>query len=164
MVVQNQNPKIILDCATLAEHVRSQQSANKRVVMTNGCFDILHYGHVTYLKEARKRGDLLLVALNTNRSVQRIKGPSRPINGERERLEVLSALEFVDLVTLFDEETPYELIKNVLPNVLVEGGDWPVDKIVGGGSRSRQWWIGRDDSFRTRLLHNRYYRRDEMHS
>jgi len=103
----------------------------QKIVFTNGCFDVLHFGHVQYLLEARKLGDLLVVGLNSDESVRRLKGPSRPINGEKERAFVLAALAFVDYVTLFEEDTPENLIKVVQPNVLVKGGDYALDQIVG---------------------------------
>jgi D-beta-D-heptose 7-phosphate kinase/D-beta-D-heptose 1-phosphate adenosyltransferase len=103
----------------------------KRVVFTNGCFDLLHSGHVRYLTEARGLGDALIVGLNSDRSVRALKGEGRPILNESERTEVLAALEAVDFVVVFDEDTPQELIARLLPDVLVKGGDWPLDQIVG---------------------------------
>ena len=105
----------------------------QKIVFTNGCFDVLHFGHVHYLLEAKKLGDVLVVGLNSDDSVRRLKGPSRPINGEKERAFVLSALSFVDYVVLFDEDTPENLIKTVRPDVLVKGGDYALDQIVGAG-------------------------------
>ena len=102
----------------------------KRVVFTNGCFDIIHVGHIRYLREAKKFGDLLVVGINSDRSVSIIK-PDRPVNSEDQRAEVLASLEMVDYVTIFDEETPYELIKSIQPDVLVKGGDWKKEDIVG---------------------------------
>ncbi|MBI1983224.1 MAG: adenylyltransferase/cytidyltransferase family protein, partial [Acidobacteria bacterium] len=103
----------------------------KRVVFTNGCFDVLHPGHTRYLAEARKLGDVLLVALNSDRSVRSLKGPGRPVFPESERAEILAALEAVDYVTIFDELTPQTVIARMLPQVLVKGGDWGLDEIVG---------------------------------
>lgn len=103
----------------------------RKIVFTNGCFDVLHYGHIRYLLEARKLGDLLVVGLNSDESVRRLKGSSRPINRENERAFVLAALACVDYVTLFEEDTPEELIKLVRPDVLVKGGDYTLDNIVG---------------------------------
>jgi len=103
----------------------------RKVVFTNGCFDILHRGHVTYLEEARRLGDCLVVGLNSDASVKRLKGPSRPMNDEDARARVLAALGCVDFVILFEEDTPQELIAALLPEVLAKGGDWPVAKIVG---------------------------------
>lgn len=103
----------------------------KRIVFTNGCFDILHRGHVTYLAEARKLGDLLIIGLNSDASVKRLKGPERPINNEGDRQYVLSQLKSVDFVEIFTDDTPLELIKKINPKVLVKGGDWKIDQIVG---------------------------------
>lgn len=102
-----------------------------RVVFTNGCFDILHSGHVTYLAQARQMGDLLVVGLNSDASVRRLKGQERPVNSQDARALVLAALEIVDYVAIFDENTPYNLIAKVQPDVLVKGGDYQVDNIVG---------------------------------
>jgi D-beta-D-heptose 7-phosphate kinase/D-beta-D-heptose 1-phosphate adenosyltransferase len=103
----------------------------KKIVFTNGCFDILHAGHVTYLERARKLGDILIVALNTDASTQRLKGPSRPINPLSDRAKVIAALESVSYVTWFDEETPLKLIESILPDFLIKGGDYEIRKIVG---------------------------------
>lgn len=111
--------------------VRSLKQAGKRVVFTNGCYDLLHPGHVSLLERARGMGDALVVAINSDSSVRRIKGASRPLLPERERAEVLAALEAVDFVTIFDEPTPREIITLLLPDVLVKGGDWGLDAIVG---------------------------------
>jgi rfaE bifunctional protein nucleotidyltransferase chain/domain len=102
-----------------------------KIVFTNGCFDVLHYGHVHYLLQAKELGDILVIGLNSDNSVRRLKGPTRPINGENERAFVLAALACVDYVTLFEEDTPEELIKVVRPDVLVKGGDYTLDNIVG---------------------------------
>ena len=104
----------------------------KKVVFTNGCFDLLHVGHVRYLRRAREAGDFLVVGLNSDSSVRRIKGPGRPILPGRERAELLSALEFVDAVVIFSEPTPIRLIELIRPDVLVKGADWSADQIVGG--------------------------------
>ena len=106
----------------------------KKIVFTNGCFDILHVGHARYLKEAANLGDLLVVGLNTDKSVRNLKGPTRPIVPENERAEMLCHLTVVDAVVLFDEETPLKLIEALNPQVLVKGGDWSVDEIVGSDS------------------------------
>ena len=104
---------------------------DQKVVFTNGCFDILHSGHVLYLEEAKSLGDILVVGLNSDESVRRLKGNERPINSEHERAIVLSGLSFVDYVIVFNEDTPYELIKTIQPDILVKGGDWAVESIVG---------------------------------
>lgn len=104
---------------------------SQKVVFTNGCFDILHVGHVKYLQEARALGDALIVGLNSDASVKRLKGPSRPIQSQNDRAEILASLECVSAVIIFDEGTPLNLIQNILPNVLVKGGDWAVESIVG---------------------------------
>ena len=104
---------------------------SKKIVFTNGCFDILHKGHVTYLNEAKKLGDLLVIGLNSDASVKRLKGSERPINNERDRQYVMSQLKPVDFVEIFSEDTPLNLILKIRPNVLVKGGDWKIDQIVG---------------------------------
>ncbi|HET7841793.1 MAG TPA: D-glycero-beta-D-manno-heptose 1-phosphate adenylyltransferase [Terriglobia bacterium] len=103
----------------------------KTVVFTNGCFDVLHPGHTRYLAEARRLGDALLVAVNSDRSVRELKGPGRPIFPQNERAEILAALSGVDFVTIFDDATPQKLISRLLPQVLVKGGNWAPDQIVG---------------------------------
>lgn len=110
------------------EHLRQSK---KKVVFTNGCFDLLHPGHVRYLQQARALGDALIVALNSDRSVRELKGEKRPILTETERSEVMAALACVDFVTVFDEATPREIISALLPDILVKGGDWGIDAIVG---------------------------------
>lgn len=121
----------MLDAEALAAFVRAARAAGKRIVFTNGTFDILHPGHVRYLQAARRHGDLLIVGLNSDASVRRYKDPARPINPEAERAEVLEALACVDAVSIFDEDTPAEIIRRVQPDVLVKGADWPADQIVG---------------------------------
>jgi D-beta-D-heptose 7-phosphate kinase/D-beta-D-heptose 1-phosphate adenosyltransferase len=103
----------------------------KRVVFTNGVFDILHPGHVRYLAEARRHGDALIVAVNSDRSVRANKGPDRPVHPEAERAEVITALAAVDVAVIFDDDTPDGIIKAIQPDVLVKGADWPADQIVG---------------------------------
>ena len=106
------------------------RSDNKKIVFTNGCFDILHIGHIRYLKEARSLGDILVVGLNSDSSISRIK-PGRPLTPEGERAEILSSLSMVDFITIFDEDTPYELIREIQPDILVKGSDWAKKDIVG---------------------------------
>ena len=107
------------------------KAESKKVVFTNGCFDILHVGHIRYLKKAKSLGDILIIGMNTDRSVKSFKGEKRPIVPENERAEVLSALEFVDYVVLFDEPDPLRLIETLKPDVLVKGADWAKEKIIG---------------------------------
>ncbi len=107
------------------------QRPQKKIVFTNGCFDLLHVGHVRYLKEAKALGDVLVVALNTDASVQKLKGPTRPVQKEEDRAEILAALGCVDHTFLFSEETPEKAIRKIKPDFLVKGGDWAVSQIVG---------------------------------
>jgi len=109
-------------------HLKSER---KKVIFTNGCFDVLHAGHVDYLNKAKAAGDVLILGLNSDASVKRIKGEKRPIVSEEERAFILSNLKAVDYVTLFDEDTPHEIISALLPDILVKGADWAIDKIVG---------------------------------
>jgi len=102
-----------------------------RIVFTNGCFDIMHAGHAQYLEEARAMGDVLIVAMNSDASVRRLKGPKRPVIGQQDRALMLAALESVDYVVIFEEDTPYEVINILEPDLLVKGGDWTPDQIVG---------------------------------
>ena len=115
-------------------------SVKGRVVFTNGVFDLLHPGHIDVLSAARSRGDALVVGINTDASVKRLKGPSRPVRSEVERAFVLAALEMVDCVVMFDEDTPLDLVLNLKPDVIVKGGDYTVDTIVG--AREVQEWGG----------------------
>ena len=112
--------------------VSEHRAAGRRIVFTNGVFDILHPGHVRYLAEARAQGDILIIGINSDASVRRLqKGPDRPLNPEWERAEVLAALRAVDAVVVFDEDTPHEIVTALQPDVLVKGGDWAADAIVG---------------------------------
>jgi len=131
-----------LDPGALAAFVAQARAAGKRIVFTNGVFDILHRGHVTYLAQARAQGASLLVAVNSDASVRRLgKGDDRPVNALADRVAVLAALACVDLVTWFEHDTPLDLILLARPDVLVKGGDWPVDRIVGASEV--QSWGGR---------------------
>ena len=112
-------------------HARSVQSNGGTVVFTNGVFDLLHPGHVRYLEDARRLGDALIVGVNSDRSVRAIKGPSRPLNPQHERAEVLLSLSCVDAVVVFDEETPHRVIATIQPDILVKGADWGPGEIVG---------------------------------
>lgn len=118
--------KISSECAAFLEKVKG-----KKLIFTNGCFDILHRGHVSYLNSAREQGEFLMVGLNSDVSVKRLKGDTRPINNEEDRKFVLENLKSVDFVEIFEEDTPLELIKQVCPSMLVKGGDWKPDQIVG---------------------------------
>jgi rfaE bifunctional protein nucleotidyltransferase chain/domain len=130
MITMTGSSKLVSRCEAL-EKVRVWQASGKKVVFSNGCFDILHAGHVEYLEAARKLGDVLLIGLNSDASVRRLKGSSRPICSETDRATVLSALSVVDALTIFDEDTPEELIGTLLPDILVKGADWAVEQIAG---------------------------------
>ena len=121
----------VLSREALAAVCARVKKAGKRVVFTNGCFDILHRGHVDYLTKAKALGDLLVVGVNGDDSVRRLKGPNRPVVNQDDRAAVLAALAAVDYVSLFDEDTPFELIRAIAPDVLVKGADWSVEAIVG---------------------------------
>ena len=116
------------EAALLCDNFRSQ---DKKIVFTNGCFDILHSGHIQYLEQAKALGDILVLGLNSDDSVRRIKRAPRPIVSEKDRAFVVAALQCVDLVVIFEQDTPYELIRLLKPDILVKGGDWTIDKIVG---------------------------------
>ncbi|ACO04292.1 MAG TPA: D-glycero-beta-D-manno-heptose 1-phosphate adenylyltransferase [Persephonella sp.] len=111
--------------------IESWKREGKKIVFTNGCFDIIHAGHVDYLKKAKELGDILVVGLNSDESIRRIKGKDRPVNIQEHRKIVLEALKPVDLVIIFDEDTPEKLIKEIKPDFLVKGGDWKIENIVG---------------------------------
>jgi rfaE bifunctional protein nucleotidyltransferase chain/domain len=121
----------VVDEAGLKEFVRQMRAAGRKIVFTNGVFDLLHPGHLRYLQAARSHGDVLIVGLNSDASVRRNKGPERPVNPELERAEVLASLSCVDAVSIFDDDTPAGIIARVQPDVLVKGADWPADQIVG---------------------------------
>jgi rfaE bifunctional protein nucleotidyltransferase chain/domain len=121
----------IVTLATLRKNLDAARRENQRVVFTNGCFDLLHPGHVQYLEEARKLGDLLVIGLNSDRSVRALKGNLRPILTQEERARILAGLACVSYVVVFEENTPLELIEALLPDVLVKGGDWGTHQIVG---------------------------------
>jgi len=121
----------ILDPQVLRRERERLRREGRRVVFTNGCFDLLHPGHIRFLQQAKALGDVLIVAINSDASVRALKGPGRPIFPERERAEMLAALEVVDYVTIFDDLTPRALIADLLPDVLVKGGDWRPEEIVG---------------------------------
>jgi rfaE bifunctional protein nucleotidyltransferase chain/domain len=121
----------VLSYRALEDYVRDARARGQRIVFTNGVFDILHPGHLRYLQAARAHGDLLIVGLNSDASVRRTKGQGRPINPQEERAEVLAALDCVDAVSIFDEDTPADIVRRVSPDILVKGADWPEDQIVG---------------------------------
>ena len=121
----------ILSPTELPEKLACWKFKEKNIVFTNGCFDIIHQGHIDYLSKARDLGDVLIVGLNTDASVKRLKGNHRPINDEQSRALILASFLFVDAVILFDEDTPYELIKTVQPDILVKGSDYKAEDIVG---------------------------------
>ncbi len=123
--------KIFTSTQNLQQQVQQWQAANQKVVFTNGCFDILHRGHVDYLAKAADCGDKLIIGVNTDVSVSALKGPSRPIQDEQSRLQILASLQCVDAVILFNEPTPYNLIKTLQPDVLVKGSDYKPENIVG---------------------------------
>lgn len=123
--------KKILYIEELKEVLNSERSKNKKIVFTNGCFDIIHRGHVEYLQKAKELGDLLILGLNSDLSVKRLKGENRPINKEKDRAIVLAALECIDYITIFEEDTPLELIKIVKPDILAKGGDYKIENISG---------------------------------
>ncbi len=122
---------MVLNISELSSKVKTLKQDGKRIVFTNGCFDIIHVGHVRYLKEARKLGDVLIVGLNSDESVRTIKGTSRPIVPQAERAEVLSSLRSVDYVVIFNEPDPYNTIAALKPDILVKGGDWHIENIIG---------------------------------
>jgi rfaE bifunctional protein nucleotidyltransferase chain/domain len=124
----------VLDIDAAVAWVRARQASGERVVFTNGVFDLLHPGHVRYLERARHEGDVLIVAINSDRSTTAIKGPSRPIIPASERAELLAGLVMVDAVTVFDEDTPADIVRRLQPDVLVKGADWAEDAIVGRDS------------------------------
>jgi D-beta-D-heptose 7-phosphate kinase/D-beta-D-heptose 1-phosphate adenosyltransferase len=129
--VENGGTARVLSRAAAVRLVEDLRGAGRTIVFTNGVFDLLHPGHVRYLQSARALGDALIVGLNADLSVRRNKGSGRPINPEDERAELVAALDCVDAVVLFEEDTPAEIIRSVQPDVLVKGADWPADQIVG---------------------------------
>lgn len=116
---------------SITQQLAIHRSEKKKIVFTNGCFDLLHVGHVRYLQEAKSKGDVLVVALNSDASVRKLKGPTRPVQNENDRAEILAALGCVDFTLIFDEETPANVIELIRPDVLVKGGDWKIETIVG---------------------------------
>ena len=132
MSFHNQLKEKVVSLDQALKELKTWREKNKKIVFTNGCFDIIHPGHIDYLSQARDLGDILVLGLNTDQSVRLLnKGSNRPINDERTRANVLAGLASVDLIVFFDEETPYNLIKLLQPNVLVKGKDYEVEKIIG---------------------------------
>lgn len=129
---------------SLKKKIHAAARRGKRIVFTNGCFDLLHAGHVHYLEHAKRLGDVLVVALNSDASVRRLKGPERPLNRLEDRAKVIAALESVDFVTAFEEDTPLRAILALEPHLIVKGGDWKVAQIVG--SKEAKAWGGRAKS------------------
>lgn len=123
--------KKIISLSRLKGVVKSFKNRGKKIIFTNGCFDILHPGHVSYLQKAKERNSILIVGLNSDSSVRRIKGKPRPLNSSRERAKVLASLAYIDFVVIFNEDTPLKLIKALKPDVLVKGADWKGKKVVG---------------------------------
>lgn len=122
------------------------KTRGKTIVFTNGCFDLLHYGHVKYLEDAKKKGDILVVAVNSDTSVKRIKGKKRPLVNGKDRIRIIAGLESVDYVVLFREDTPFKIIKSLKPDILVKGADWAKNSIVGSDAILR--WGGRVSTIR----------------
>lgn len=122
---------MILEQKDLAIEVEKLRASKRKIVFTNGCFDIIHPGHISYLEESKKLGDILIVALNTDASVRRLKGETRPINNEDDRAIVMNALKPVDYVTFFDQDTPYEIISLLKPDIITKGGDYIAENVVG---------------------------------
>ena len=121
----------VLNRYQFTQFVKTCKKEGKKIVFTNGCFDLVHYGHISYLEKARSLGDVLVIGINTDESVQRLKGSQRPITKEFDRARLLAAFEFVDAVTLFDNDTPKELIEECIPSILVKGSDYAIADIVG---------------------------------
>ena len=121
----------VMKSSVLASRLNQEKRRGKTIVFTNGVYDLIHAGHITLLEKSKRLGDILVVGINSNASVKRLKGPKRPLVGESDRALVLSALEAVDYVTVFSEDTPYELLEKLQPDILVKGGDYALEKIVG---------------------------------
>ena len=131
MTILSQIESKIVSLPDVAKFVSTLKADGQKIVFTNGCFDVLHYGHVCYLSKAKDLGDKLIVGLNSDASVRRLKGETRPINGQKERATLLAAFSFIDAIVVFDEDTPENLIKKVKPDFLVKGGDYTFETIVG---------------------------------
>lgn len=123
--------KVVNSVEELVQELEPFKKSSQKIVFTNGCFDLLHVGHVRYLQEAKAQGDILVLGLNSDKSVSELKGPERPIQKQNDRAEILAALACVDYVCIFDESTPIKMIESITPDILVKGGDWKPDQIVG---------------------------------
>lgn len=121
----------IISLSSLKRKVRALKQKGKRIVFTNGCFDLLHFGHVKYLQDAKRKGDYLIVAVNSDTSIKKIKAKGRPVIGQTDRLKTIAALSSVDFTLLFSQDTPLKLIKALKPDILIKGADWSKEKIVG---------------------------------
>ena len=121
----------ILSFSALENQLKNWRNTNEKIVFTNGCFDLLHVGHIRYLAQAKRLGDFLIIGLNSDSSVKELKGENRPINSFEDRATLLSAIESVDVVIMFEEQTPENLIKDIVPDILVKGGDYNIEDIVG---------------------------------
>ena len=130
--MKNFEKKIIKSPLDLQKIIKTWKKGNQKIVFTNGCFDILHLGHIKILSESKRLGDKLVVGLNNDESVKNLKGKNRPVNNNYQRSMMLAALSFVDLIVFFEEETPYNLIKLVMPNVITKGGDYEEKDVIGG--------------------------------
>jgi len=128
----------ITTLSVLKRKVKCLKQRAKRIVFTNGCFDILHYGHVKYLEDAKNKGDYLIVAVNSDSSIKRIKAKNRPVIGQLDRLKTIAALACVDFVVLFNEDNPLRLIKELRPDILIKGSDWSKKKIIGAENKTRR--------------------------
>lgn len=130
--MKNKLQKKILNPKALKKQLESWKDTNQKIVFTNGCFDILHLGHLDLLQEAANLGDILIVGLNSDTSIKKIKGDNRPINNQKTRTELLASLFYVDFVVTFEEETPINLVETITPHIMVKGGDYKKSEIVGG--------------------------------
>ena len=130
--MKNFEKKIIKSSFDLQKIIKTWKKSNQKIVFTNGCFDVLHLGHIKILSESKNLGDKLVVGLNTDDSVKILKGKNRPVNNNQHRSMMLAALSFVDLIVFFEEENPYNLIKLVLPNIITKGGDYEEKDVIGG--------------------------------
>lgn len=131
--VEYQFKKKLIPASELSATIEGLRISDKKIVFTNGCFDILHKGHIHYLRESRMLADVLIVGLNSDASVKRLKGENRPINSEQDRAYVLEALDFVDYIVIFDEDTPLKLIQQIQPDIYTKGGDYSMQNIIGPG-------------------------------